>query len=63
MTYRVQENSATFTGLRLESPFGPIVLEDDWYRDGRALAAAIILGRVRAQEARERAKVGIAPTD
>jgi hypothetical protein len=54
---------ARFTGLRLDSPFGPIVLEDDWYRNGRNLAAAIILGKLRAEAGRERDKVGIAATD
>jgi hypothetical protein len=53
----------TFLGLKLESPFGRIALEDSWYRNGRNLAAAMLLGKIRAEEARERDKVGIRPTE
>lgn len=53
----------TFLGLKLESPFGRIPLEDGWYRNGRNLGAAILLGKVRAEEARERDKMGIRPTE
>ncbi len=54
---------ARFTGLRLDSPFGAIVLEDDWYRNGRNVAAAIILGKLRAEAGREHDKVGIAAAE
>lgn len=60
--YVVQKDRATFIGLTLESPFGRLLLDDDWYRNGRNLAAAIVLGKVRAHEAHARDKEGIAPT-
>ena len=58
-----KNDSVTFTGLGLDSPLGAIGLEDDWYRNGRSLAAAIIAGKIRAAATRERDKVGIAPAD
>lgn len=62
LSYAVGENRhVMFLGLKLESPFGPIPLEDGWYRNGQMLAAEIVQGRLRAEAGRERAKVGIGP--
>lgn len=58
-----KNDGVTFTGLGLESPLGRIGLEDERYRNGRNLAAAIIAGNIRAAAARERDKAGIAPAD
>jgi hypothetical protein len=53
----------TFLGLKLEGPFGRILLEDAWYRNGRDIAAAIVVGKLRAEQARDRDKIGIVPTE
>lgn len=46
-----------FEGVALASRFGQIRLEDDWYRNGRLAAAAIVRAVEAAHEAHERAKV------